>query len=98
MVASRGMTIFRKMQWASQQHGPLRRNVPMADTQPERSLRAWERFFATGEVAAEDIRADILRSWKRCHEAGLDPHASAVPLKQEPRGIVGDVEAERCVY
>ena len=44
-MASRGMTTFRKMLWASQQHGPVRRNVPMADTQLERSLRAWERFL-----------------------------------------------------
>jgi hypothetical protein len=67
-VASQGMTTFRKMQWASQQHGPVWRNVPMAVTQLERSLRAWERFFATGDVEAADIRDEILRSWKRCYE------------------------------
>jgi sigma-54 dependent transcriptional regulator, acetoin dehydrogenase operon transcriptional activator AcoR len=54
----------------------------MADTQLERSLRAWERFFATADVQAADVRDEILRSWKRCHEAGLDPLAPAVPLKQ----------------
>ena len=54
----------------------------MAVTQLERSLRAWERFFATGDVEAADIRDEILRSWKRCYEAGLDPRAPAVPLKQ----------------
>jgi hypothetical protein len=79
-VASQGMTTFRKMQWASQQHGPVWRNVPMAVTQLERSLRAWERFFATGDVEAADIRDEILRSWKRCYEAGLDPRAPDVPL------------------
>ena len=54
----------------------------MADTQLERSLRAWERFFATGDVEAGDVRDEILRSWKRCHEAGLNPLAPVVPLKQ----------------
>ena len=81
-MASQGMTTFRKMQWAPQQHGPVWRKVPMADTQLERSLRAWERFFATGDVEAADVRDEILRSWKRCHEAGLDPLGHAVPLKQ----------------
>ena len=54
----------------------------MTDTQLERSLRAWERFFATGDVEAGDVRDEILRSWKRCHEAGLNPLAPVVPLKQ----------------
>jgi hypothetical protein len=54
----------------------------MADTQLERSLRAWERFFATGDVEAADVRDEILRSSKRCHEAGLDPLGPAVPLSR----------------
>ena len=39
-------------------------------------------FFATGDVEATDVRDEILRSSKRCHEAGLDPLGPAVPLKQ----------------
>jgi sigma-54 dependent transcriptional regulator, acetoin dehydrogenase operon transcriptional activator AcoR len=39
-------------------------------------------FFATGDVEAADVCDEILRSWKRCHEAGLDPLGPAVPLKQ----------------
>jgi PAS domain S-box-containing protein len=54
----------------------------MGDAQLERSLRAWERFFATGEVEAGDVCDEVVRSWRRCREAGLDPLAPVVPLKQ----------------
>jgi transcriptional regulator of acetoin/glycerol metabolism len=54
----------------------------MGDAQLERSLRAWERFFATGEVEAGDASEEVVRSWRRCREAGLDPLAPVVPLKQ----------------
>jgi len=54
----------------------------MGDPQLERSLRAWERFFATGDTEAGDVRDEVVRSWRRCREAGLDPLAPVVPVKQ----------------
>jgi PAS domain S-box-containing protein len=48
----------------------------------ERRQRAWERFFATGEIEADDVSDVIARSWRRCREAGLDPQAPKVPVRQ----------------
>jgi transcriptional regulator of acetoin/glycerol metabolism len=45
-----------------------------------RRLRAWERFFATGEIDVGTVRPEIGSSWRRCREAGLDPHAPKSPV------------------
>ena len=81
-MASRGMTTFRKMQWASRQHARFGGTCQW-------QTRSWNEASARGSVflrretfRLRDVRDEILRSWKRCHEAGLDPLAPAVPLKQ----------------
>ena len=49
----------------------------------DRVNRAWERFFATGEVDERDIPDTVARSWRRCRDAGLDPRAPKVPVRQD---------------
>src|ERR1700676_4797258 len=62
--------------------GPLGRTSVMGNPALERRQRAWERFFATGEIEADDVSDVIARSWRRCREAGLDPQAPKVPVRQ----------------
>src|SRR5262249_15541522 len=47
----------------------------------ERRFRAWERFFASGEIDSKIVRPEIARSWRRCRSAGLDPHAPKRPVR-----------------
>ena len=48
----------------------------------ERRRRAWERFFATGEGDGSEVRDIVARSWRRCRDAGLDPHAPKPAVRQ----------------
>ncbi len=48
--------------------------VSVADSRsPDPILAAWERVVVQGEEANGDVRPEVLCSWKRCREAGLDP-------------------------
>src|SRR5258706_11734823 len=44
-----------------------------------RKQRAWERFFATGEIDHEVVLPEVAKSWQRCRDAHLDPHAPKAP-------------------
>jgi sigma-54 dependent transcriptional regulator, acetoin dehydrogenase operon transcriptional activator AcoR len=46
----------------------------------ERRYRAWERFFASGEIDAEVVRPEVAQSWRRCRDLGLDPCAPKRPV------------------
>ena len=54
----------------------------MGNQEFDRRYRAWERFFATGEIQGGDVSDVVARSWRRCREAGLDPNAPKVPVRQ----------------
>ena len=55
----------------------------MGNQEFDRRYRAWERFFATGEIQGGDVSDVVARSWRRCREAGLDPNAPKVPVRQQ---------------
>src|ERR1700736_3683775 len=60
------------------------RILPVSNPDFERRRRAWERFFATGEVDRNDVSDIVARSWRRCYAAGLDPRAPQVWVRQNP--------------
>jgi transcriptional regulator of acetoin/glycerol metabolism len=41
--------------------------------------QGWEKVVIQGEPASAEIRPEVLRSWKRCLEIGIDPLADAAP-------------------
>jgi len=55
-------------------------SAPRIPSISQRKLaRAWEQFVETGELSDQSPRAVIARSWQRCRELGLDPHAQRAP-------------------
>jgi hypothetical protein len=59
----------------------------MLPTDARKVAAAWERF-AAGDDAVEDVRAEILLSWKRCRDdLGVEPSRQrAVPVQAPPPG------------
>jgi transcriptional regulator of acetoin/glycerol metabolism len=41
---------------------------------------AWEAFMAGDSRGLEKVRPVIRDSWRRCHQLGVDPHRSCLPL------------------
>lgn len=37
-------------------------------------IEAWQQFIACGNLKLAKVRPEILESWQRCFEAGVDPH------------------------
>lgn len=35
---------------------------------------SWEQFIAAGRIDSDIVRLEILESWKRCYEAGVEPY------------------------
>jgi PAS domain S-box-containing protein len=70
------------MQWAFDKNGLFWRSAPLGDAEFERRFRAWERFFATGDIDAGEVCEEVAKSWRRCRDAGLDPFAPVVPPRQ----------------
>ena len=64
----------------------------MGNHQFDRGYRAWERFFATGEIETAVVSGVVARSWQRCREAGLDPHAPKVPVRQRPDELAATIK------
>ena len=58
------------------------------------TVRAWERFIATGEFAAQRPRAVIATSWQKCRGSGLDPHAERARLVISPDEIEARLHTE----
>ena len=52
-----------------------------------RKQRAWERFFATGEIDHEVVLPEVAKSWQRCRDAHLDPHAPKAPVLSTPEEL-----------
>ncbi|MFZ5668389.1 MAG: helix-turn-helix domain-containing protein [Pseudomonadota bacterium] len=48
----------------------------MTGDDPEGIRNARRRFFDRGQLPADQLNHAILRSWMRCAETGLDPHAA----------------------
>jgi sigma-54 dependent transcriptional regulator, acetoin dehydrogenase operon transcriptional activator AcoR len=56
----------------------------MVPTSSDSTLQAWESFQATGRCEATAIAPPILRSWRRCAAAGLDPSGAGHAAAEEP--------------
>lgn len=59
--------------------GELIQNNPDITVCRERIKAAWENFIDKGEVRKGIIREEILQSWRRCWNAGVDPYTSSLP-------------------
>ena len=60
------------------------KSVPHVAIDP--MLEAWERVVVRGEPPEGEVRGEVLRSWKKCLKAGLDPFSEAPPP------VLGEVE------
>ena len=47
----------------------------------EKTLAAWKTFITGGSVNEDDVRPEILSSWKRCRKYGMDPWSTNYPEK-----------------
>ncbi|MEN6472820.1 MAG: sigma 54-interacting transcriptional regulator [Syntrophaceae bacterium] len=54
------------------------RRIPAAAPLKKDIRHAWERFIATGKVPPGVIRKEVLASWRRCRELGLDPYTQTI--------------------
>lgn len=47
----------------------------------EKTLAAWKTFITGESVNEDDVRPEILSSWKRCRKYGIDPWSTNYPEK-----------------
>ena len=54
-------------------------SLSKSQAQDDPVREAWERVVVRKESPGQEIRAEVLRSWKRCREIGLDPFRKVPP-------------------
>ena len=54
-------------------------SLSKSQAQDDPVREAWERVVVRKESPGQEIRAEVLRSWRRCREIGLDPFRKVPP-------------------